>query len=202
MPVALNANAFLTLEQAKRWLGIPSTETGPEDLVSELINEASDAIERITSRKLKALELTEYREGRDTNRLLFREYPVNSVASVRIDASSVFTDPSTLLAATEYNVQNGMELVLSRRIPRGDRNVKLVYNAGYTTIPPVLERACKLIIEHAYQMRTDRRIGQSSKSKAGESVSFTDGIPKAAQELIDPFIRYEFPNLEGPVQNT
>lgn len=204
MPVSLRTNALLDLETVKRWLQVPTADTTQDDILKECINDASDIIEQRTSRKLKSQSVTEYHTGRNQNRLLFKQWPATAIAEVWIDNDSVFTDLSRKLDSGLYRISDGIELVLIGRLfPRGENNVKVVYTAGYSApIPATLERAAKLLVEFFYQSRTDRRLGQTSKSKGGENVGFVDGYPKEIIELIDLFARSEFANLETNVNNS
>lgn len=204
MPVALRSNALLDLPTVKRWLQVATADTSQDDILNECINDASGVIEQRTSRLLKSQSVTEYHNGRNANRLLFKQWPVTAVAEVWIDSSSEFTDLQNKLASSLYRIVDGIELVLIGRLfPKGENNIKVVYTAGFTApLPAALERAAKLLVEFFYQSRTDRRLGQTTKSKSGENVSYVDGYPKEIIDLIEPYCRVEFPNIETAVSNS
>lgn len=190
--MALNANALTTLAKAKSWLDIPTAETAEDTRIELLINAASQLIEKECQRVLIQQSYTEYFDGARTNRILLPQWPAQKPSEVNIDASWVF-GADTALASTDYEIQRNGELVLKDRyFPRGDRNIKVTYIAGYSPIPPDLEMACLMLTEYYYQIRSDRRNGIKSKSKNGENISFTESIPEPIRKLLENYIRLDF----------
>lgn len=202
MAVSLNANALTTLEAAKDYLDILPGDTDQDDRVKRMINAASQRIEKITNRKLKLQTVTEYQDGRANSKLVLRQWPAQKPSVVNLDPSWVY-DSENDLPTTDYDVEQDQFLVRkSGYFPKGVRNVKIIYQAGYTEVPSDLEEACLMMVQWLDAMRTDRRVGTKSKSKAGENISFTDDVPPMIMSFIEPYIRIEFPESEQSIRNT
>ena len=217
--MALNANALTLLATAKDHLDI--SDTSQDSRIERMINTASEFIARYCKRTLVTGTYTEYIDGRASNRLMLKEYPItggpvtntagDSTPQVWIDNSSVFGATSEL-DPDSYFIANGISLVrvggtnaLSSGIiwPKGYRNIKVVYNAGLGTatagdLPSDLEQACLDYVMWLYDMRSDRRIGRNSKNKSGESVVFQSTLPPHIAELLEPYVKIELP-VEAPV---
>ena len=198
--------ALTTLERAKEQCQIPDAETEIDNIMTRFINEASQRIENMTKRKLKSRTFTEYQDGSGNSRILTRQWPVISVAEVWLDSSSEFTDAAKMVDSSYYHIDQQNEgLVMRggcRKFTRGIRNVKLVYDAGYATIPADLEGACLWMIEFLYEARSDERIGTSTKSKGDENVSFLQDVPEFIKDTIDKYTRFEFPLSSIAVEAT
>jgi len=188
--MALNANALTTLNQAKTYIKIPLSELSQDSLVELFINAASDLLETETNRVLKAKTITEYQDGRRQNIIVTKEYPINSVDELWIDNYSKFTNPSDQVASADFDVtdEESSILYIQSSFPKGYRNIKIVYNAGYATIPADLEHACLWLVFWYAKIRNAEDIGRSSKSKEGETVSYLQAMP---QEVKDCILRHK-----------
>jgi hypothetical protein len=212
--MALNSNALVTLAKAKSFLGITNTSQDTE--IERLINVASQSIERVCRRVLVNATHTEYHDGRRTNMLQPREWPVTGGASAN-GKPEVFLDngdgdfpASTALDDANYWVHemNTQIVRTDGNWPLGQRNIKIIYDAGYgvggdsASMPSDLEDACLQYVGWMYRMNNDRRLGVDLKTKLGETVKFTQGIPDFIDELIEPYRRQEFPVSPIPVRNS
>lgn len=208
--MALNANALVSLADTKAHLGIPALDTTQDMRVERLINTASQLIEDHTDRKLTYQSYDVRRDGRRADRLVLPEWPVVAITSVYDDASWEF-QPQTVIDPTEYGVEEESVLVLKngRKFARGNRNVRVTYTAGYRTltgmvgdpIPSTLSYACLMIVDWLDGIKADRRLGVSSKSKNGESISFTDALPPQIVAMLEDFVRQEIPLLDALTGN-
>jgi uncharacterized phiE125 gp8 family phage protein len=185
--MALNANALVTLNQGKTELDIPLANTSEDSRIEDFINAASDFIEAVTGRKFKADDYTEYFDGNDLAYLLLSEFPINTVTSVHIDDQWVFAAASELVS-TERRIMR--DVLIARRCGifhyKSTQSIKVVYNAGYATIPNHLQQACLELVKYLYVTRNDRRIGKTSSTKINESASFAEGIPAHILPMIEP----------------
>ena len=186
----LQTNALVTLAQGKAHLGIPTLDTTQDARVEDYINAASDHVESLTNRKLVLQTHTHYLDGNGKGRMLLQEFPAQKPTVVNMDLSWTFGS-GTLVPTTEFEVQ--FDVILVRRslqtFPNGARNVKVTYQAGYSTIPMDVQQATLLGVEMLYHGRNDRRLGVQSKTKVGESVVFVDAIPQLVQTLLAPYVR-------------
>lgn len=202
--MALNSNAMTTLATAKTYLKIPTLEVGQDTMIELFINSASDDIERYCQRQFKSQSYTEYHHGRNQNILLFHQYPVVSVSELRIDFQSDFTSSDSLIAATDYRIgddNNTLVLVNGQVFSKGVNNVRVIYTAGFATIPSSLENACLWIVSYYNRMREGQNIGRTSKSKEGESAGYLQQWPPHVKNAIDQFRRTEFPGAEVGIWN-
>ena len=209
--MALNANALTLLATQKEHLDIPALDTSFDSKLERLINTASAFIEGYTNRVVVTTTYTEYVDGRASNRIMLKQWPIQSVTSVHIDASGVF-DATSLVDPANYFVETGFGIGLigcgsSSSVggiwPKGTRNIQIIYDAGYGTaaggdIPNDIEQACLDYVMWLDDINTDRRVGRQTKSKGDESVSFVLDLPPHIAVLLDKYVRSEF-SAEAPV---
>ena len=132
-----------TREELKRYLGIDAGETGPDALLDQLLEYASERIESHCGRRFASEELTEYHDGPGTSRLVLDRRPVTDLSAAYVDADRDF-GASTVIPAEELVLypEAGLLVRAGSPFPRGARNVKVVYTAGYTSLPDDLAAAC------------------------------------------------------------
>lgn len=203
MPYVLDTVIALTdLANAKEQCHIPAAETESDNIITRFINEASQRIENMTSRALKSRAHVDYFDGRRHNRQLSRSWPIISMDEVWIDYTSEFTDVANKLDATKYFIDELNTGVILKKclFPRGNRNIKFVYTAGYAVIPADLEGACLWMVEYFYDRWSDESVGTQTKSKNSENVTFLQDVPDFVQAVLDKYTRFEFP-LTQPVEN-
>jgi uncharacterized phiE125 gp8 family phage protein len=201
--MALNSNNLTTVATLKAHLGIPSAETSQDTRMELLINAASDSIERYLDRKIKSQTITEIQHGRRQDILILREWPVTSITELRVDMDHVFSDASTLIPSADYGIGDDKNSLVyyDTVFPRGNNNVKIVYVAGYATVPSDIEYAALLFCEWLYLFRNRQDIGRTSKSKGDESMSVSQGMPDIVRQMIEPYRRMEFAFSNAPIGN-
>ena len=156
-----------TLPRVKEWLSI--TNTTNDALLSRLISSASDYIETYLSRRIATAQYQSYHDGHGGRRLVLRDYPVRSVTTLKV--SGVAVPPSVGGAPGFVHSDTSVTLVGGYVFEKGANSVYLEYVAGYDTIPNEIEQACIDLVSLRYRERD--RIGITSKSLAGESVTFS-----------------------------
>lgn len=85
----------------------------------------------------------EYIDGDGTDSLLSHQFPAISVISLEVDGI-VKDSKSFVLYASQ-----GFLRLKSGVFPRGKKNVRLQYTAGYATIPKDIERVCSELVAGA-----------------------------------------------------
>lgn len=195
--MTLNANALTSLANVKVQLGI--SVTTEDAFLERLINVASQQIERHCNRKFKSTAYTESFDGPMGNQIVLPQYPVTAIAGVWVDSTRVFASESQLDATDISDADQDLSRGLLRRVtglfPKGVRNIKVTFTAGYSSIEaqaPDLEYACILLVEMAYRSRSDRRIGRRSISRGEESVSYLTEWPIEVIGLLDAYRREFF----------
>lgn len=209
--MALAQNALVTMAEAKDQLSITTTTPELDARVERWINAASQMIETYLDRKLIYQTYTERKDGRRSDRIILSQFPVVSVVSLHDDINWGFTSTS-LIDANDYWIEEDSTIVLKGFFfARGNRNIKIVYSAGYKSpvlgglgpeLPKDLSYACLLTVEWLEKMRNDKRVGVTSKSKNGESISFTNELPLEVRNMIDRYMTYDFPIADSSTGNS
>jgi uncharacterized phiE125 gp8 family phage protein len=191
--------ALITLGAVKEHLNIPDATTTQDNVLTRYINVSMELIERELDRKILSRSYTEYYDGRSTNRILLRNWPIISVSELWNDPSGDFTDTSNQLSASDFNIDGEGEAAIGVLLRNGllfskaSRSIKAVYTAGYATVPYTLQEASILHIEYLYDARADRRIGISTKGKNQENTTFLTDLPDFVKNMLDPYRRMETP---------
>lgn len=155
-----------TLPRVKEWLAI--TAPTNDALLSRLISAASDYIETYLSRNIARTSYQSYRDGHGGRRLMLRNYPVVFLTTLKVGGVSV--PPSVGGSPGFVHTETSVTLVGGYVFEVGASNVYLEYVAGYDPIPSEIEQACIDLVSLRYRERD--RIGLTSKSLAGESITF------------------------------
>lgn len=138
----VTGSELTTYAHVKEYLGLGTDDD--ETFIGNLITRVSDDIERECNRTFNASDLTEYYNGDGTNVLLTRNYPINSITTIHDDCDREYNSDD-LIDSDNIIIDSEVEgrIVLDGTLfTKGDKNIKLVYNAGYSTIPTDLEQAC------------------------------------------------------------
>jgi len=208
--MSLNSNALCTVSQCKIYLDIASADTSQDAKLEQLINVSSSMIENYVDRKLIHQQYVELHDGRVNDRLLLKEWPAEKPSEIRSDNLWSFDD-TTVMPSENYEIDQQCTVVLKGfHFPRGNRNIKVTYNAGYVSpvsggsgfpLPAELNQACIMLVAWQYQLRADRRLGIASKGKQGESVSYVKGLPAEIAMMLDLHTRLECPFTSTGVGN-
>lgn len=194
--------ALTDLTAVKDHLGIPPATTTFDARLTRFIDAASQAIENFLDRTVLTATYTEIQDGRASNRVILRNFPVTSVTSVYIDPDSEFTDPSTEVDSSDFRLEDeSLIVLLHRQFPRGTQNVRVIYDAGYATVPPVIENSCLFLVEWYYDLQNDLRVGNVSKGKNNETTKYLTEWPKWLKDQLMPYRRSEWPIANAPVEN-
>lgn len=197
--MSLNANALVTLADAKSELDISANTE--DSRVEGFINAASAAIEAACTRKLKQATYTDYFDGSGHAYLKGYEFPITSITSANMDDAWTF-GVGTDIPTSGLKVLRDIYVVRRAAFwsAKAPLNIKLVYVAGYATVPNDLQQACLELVKLLYHGRNERRTGIAAKSKLGENVSYqTDKLPPLIESLINPYKRavYLANQMEG-----
>lgn len=208
MAWVIDPYALTTVENAKQHLNIPVANNDHNDILTRFINSATAKIETFLDRKVLKRAYTEFQDGRGNDRVLLRNWPADKPTELWIDQSSLFTDTANQLDLGEYELELssdggiGVILLPGKRFTRGRRNIKLVYEAGYSTVPMWAEEAALWTVEFFYDMRGDRRVGVSSKGKNAETTAFRSDLPEFVMNMLEPHKRAEWPIANIAVEAT
>jgi len=173
-----------TLANVKQWLGV--TVSTDDAFLGRLISFASVFVQNLLNRNILSTAYTETYDGNSGTALFLPNYPITAVSSLTIDGISIPAASSPLVSGYTFNSTrislNGY------RFNRGYNNVAISYTAGFASVPLDLEQAVIEIVGIKY--REIKRIGEVSKSIAGEVVSFSQAdIPPTAKTILQQFKR-------------
>lgn len=166
-----------TIERLRLWLKI--TDDSDDALLGALIESCSEQIGRYCSRdNLGSVE--SYNETywfRSTNirpLLVLDHWPVVSISQIKIAGAdvAVVTDPMQAGIGGAFLDRDARTLRLPPVLYR-DTPVQIAYTAGFDPLDLGLEQICCQFTGEVYKSKD--WIGYSSKSLAGETVSFQSG---------------------------
>lgn len=204
--MALNANALVTLNAAKAYLKIPLAETSKDSHIELLINSASEYLERECDRVLKKVTgIVEYQDGNNTKVIVTKQWPITAVSELKLDSSgSSAFGADTVVASGDRAITDDDTaiLLIADRTPRGQRTVKITYDAGYATIPADLQEACLWVVYWKDRIRDAGDIGRTTKNKEGESISYLQDAPKDVRDAIARYKRTDFFGASSTTQQS
>jgi hypothetical protein len=168
-------NSLLALAEVKTFLDIDNTDF--DDQISRLIDVVSWFFNNETKRELKNREQTEYYDGDGSQTLYTKNWPITDSASelsLYINASVPRSFTSSEQVDSDYIMvdgDNGRIDIWNDTFTKGRRTVKLVYNAGYSTIPDDLHRAALETLGSLWKKEQSQVWNMNNISIEGASVS-------------------------------
>src|SRR4051812_29583245 len=138
-----------TLANVKLRLGI--TTSADDSLLSALMDAADAYVAGHCGRDFAGGTFTEYHPGGESF-LFLRNYPVQSVTSVKADPAYGF-GADTVVPTTAYVVHTDRGVIQSvtGRFARGPRAVQVVYATATGAVPDDVKEAYALLIGHWYR---------------------------------------------------
>lgn len=180
--MATNQYVLCSLDNVKNFLEI--TVSGTDDLISELINRYSILFETYMGKNILSREYTEYYDGGGHSELFTAQYPITVVSGIWDDSDWSWPD-STLVDATDYMITRNEDSIVFKYTTLNDNsmNIKIIYTAGYSSIPEDIKMACIEEVAKSYKGRQE--INVLSKTLGDGSVSFheTDLLSKTKLTL-------------------
>jgi len=127
---------MITLNQLKSFLSISITETSKDFLLTGFIKTAASEINTLCSRIFDHNVYTEIYSGAGGTALVLNNYPVTSVNKAEIYDGESWTDlfnpPDSFSSCALLLKEIGIiKLLRSYTFPKGEQNIRVVYNAGY-----------------------------------------------------------------------
>jgi hypothetical protein len=199
-----------TLANVKSRLGISSS--ADDGLLSALMDSADEYVAGYCDRDFGGGTFTEYHAG-DAPLVFLRNYPVQSVTSVKVDPSYAFGS-ETLRATSGYVVQSDRGVIQSltgRFVPAGcvlpvlatpawqraPRVVQVVYSTATGAVPADVREAYALLIGHWYRhVKTQIASGFQNvlrQSAGGVTMTFArdqvagGSLPSDLARLLGPY---------------
>jgi len=185
--VALAANALITIDELR---AMTEDVKLPTDTTLELlINQASQIAETKCKRKLATQSLDVVLDapiGR--KKLLLPEYPVVSVTSVYVDSERAWEAESLV---TDYYVDTP-SAILHRDVGWGTtaQSVRVVFEAGYETVPPDLQGAIVELILWLKRRQPGGNVGvRTLTDPDGTATEIEISMPLHVQRVLFDYAR-------------
>ncbi|MGH0051930.1 MAG: hypothetical protein ACQ5SW_00885 [Sphaerochaetaceae bacterium] len=189
----LNSNALITYDYLIEMLGSDKYPETERDRVIGLINWVSSRAVAVAGRPIMLESRTVVLDGSGTPRMYLPIIPVVSVDSIVIDDYRVFDGD----LVTDYYLDSvsGVIALNNDVFPKGFRNTKIVYSAGYTTsnIPEEVKKACLEAIQTAWNRQNDNSYGITNRSDPnGISISYETRL---SNDVFEVFANLRIPRV-------
>jgi Phage gp6-like head-tail connector protein len=177
--------ALCTIDDLKEYLG--ETASKDDDLLTRLVNSASAAIETYCHRPFASATYTEYYDGTGKDILTLRHFPIISVTSVMEGGSNSLTSgedpyaaaaPDVIIYKEEGQLCRNLLYWISYR-----RYYKVVYVAGYTTIPADIAQAC--IELAALMLKGKEHAGIQAKTTGVQTTTYIQELSEPSRRTMD-----------------
>lgn len=194
---------LFTAAEFKAHYGISTTTW--DDWLATLATQMTARIARYCNRNsFDSTAYTDDLDGTGTAFLVLPNIPVTTVSSVSVDQGREFTET---MSSDDYviELESGVLEILPERFttqlfsiagewPIGQKNIRVIYTAGYESIPSDLKLAA---IEWGAAVFNKRRhLGITSQTVGGMTTLFESAsIPRTVVETLAPFRRH--PTLGG-----
>lgn len=176
-----------TLAELKLHIGMD--QATHDTLLTALIEEASGMINAATRRQIEIAGITEYHDGEFQNAIILHEYPVAEQFTITL------TEDDVAISSDDFEVdfdQGVLRRLDGAMFSEGEKNVKVVYRAGYdvtgsppageTALPFELRLACKIIAGKLFQLREN--IGISQKRFRDGTTAYKDVLDKDVMAIL------------------
>jgi len=154
-----------------------------DEMLNDLINQASWFLNAETGRELKSRSQTEYYDGHGGYELYLNHPPISGV-TLNQDSDRTYAS-TTEIASTDYVVyEDEGKLWLTGTSFLFDRQViKVVYTGGYSTIPYDLQRACRELVAQGYELADHHAYSGERSNEAGVTNYRLDQLPNVTAAI-------------------
>lgn len=205
----LRDNALTTLEALKQMLGLDADDTSNDEVLIQLINQASASVERALGRKLRRSTYTQHLKGTGNQYLLVENYPIIDVEYIK--QAGEYIDPG-LYDITEQGAAGviykddgwtyyGYPYGLAGDHITGSRNIVVRYTAGYVlpweateddpaTLPADLEGLVQEMVQYIFgKLQNGGTAGLKAFSISDVRWEWSDETPSTWQDIINQYKR-------------
>jgi hypothetical protein len=171
-----------------------------DTLIEEMINAATDWLERKTKRRFKETTYTsQVHHGGDghAKMVVLRQFPVTSLTAAQYRAGTPDSPTWTDFQASEYELlydEEPRRVRIYQRVPRGQNNLRFTYVAGYKidfsnessstlhTLPADVSDLVERMVVWKFKRRESE--GKASEAATEASVSWSASLSDDDKELI------------------
>jgi hypothetical protein len=171
--------AFSTLQEVKDFCGITSANN--DAVLQLLIDSVEGAFGAFCNRDALLLKTTEeLRDGTGSGKMVLVESPLETVNSLTINGRQIPAATDDMSSGYFFKPGGRVLNLRGYAFDAGNRNVRINYNAGYGgffPLPPEMKMAARMYVSARFKER--ERAGVSSRSLAGENVTYNSGANEA-----------------------
>lgn len=173
-----------TVENVRGFLSLTTTADDP--LLETLIKAASAFIERYISRAIDVVSYADIFSGNGRDSRMLRFSNVQRIVAVTIDDQPI--QKAEKITDRGFMLDDDQAILFNAIFPRGVRNCRIDYTAGWAEAPADIQLACNELV--AYRYRNRERIGLISKVMQGETITYAQkDMPDHVRMLLNPFRR-------------
>jgi hypothetical protein len=199
--------SLVTLADIKAYMGITGTS---EDALLTIFQ---DAVEQQVLNFCEVVftptvVTNEIHDGSRADIILPKNVPIRSVEAVIFDVAVDGSGGTTLVAATDYYIDDNAITLRNHVTPFYRGNVRLDYTHGYATTPADIKLAIYEAVKANYQRKKNNREDIGSRRKQDEAESYTSawdpktGLPSNVVAKLQTYRVFEFPNINWAQRNS
>jgi hypothetical protein len=180
------ATDLCTLDQVKDYMSLSSSKAIDDDLIEDLITRITTQFHNYVGYQIKSTDYTEYHDG-DGEPLVFPNViPINSVTLLADDVDWEWGS-DTQFSSDDYRIVDNRYVALkSSYFTSSTQNIKITYNAGYSTVPTDIVQACIEEAGRKYKHRKD--FDSTSKSLDDGSTQYVEkGLMTSTKEVLNKY---------------
>lgn len=150
--MSVSNSALTTLDSVKEWSEMTGSKQSADDLIETLIDNITVEFENYCGvDSFKQADYTEYYDGSEGIYIFVKNVPINSVAGIWIDQDWSW-EATDLVDSDDYRINQDNRFISSLNgWTSGVQNIKVTYNAGYSTIPGDLGQVCNEEVYRRYK---------------------------------------------------
>lgn len=155
--MSINTYSLCTLDDVRNYYGIEGVDNEEDAIIESIINNLSIAVENYIGRNILSRSYTDYYDGYNINKLYTNQYPITSISGVWIDSSWSW-DNDTIVDSDNYRISSDSRYIVftdGTLYDSGEQSIKVIYTAGYTTVPGDIKQVLIEEIVRVYKHRTD-----------------------------------------------
>jgi len=184
--------AYATLTDIQNRLGI-TLSTDEQTLVTDLLDFATELIDKYTGRTFTSVTTTEKFDGNDEETIIYlRHRPIISVTEVKLNGDTLTDDDDYYV----YKTQGYIRFYNTTPDDEDPQNIEVTYTYGYSSVPSGIKYACIEMVVKAFDAyRASKQLSGAVRGSIGDfSIAFnpelmlTDEIKK----MLDMYVQHHF----------
>jgi hypothetical protein len=185
---------LVSLADMKEYLGLSDDDATRDDRIGYFINIVSEFVDSYCNREILQGVHTEYHDGPGDSVIMLNQAPVasNPTPTVFVDPDHEWSADDKVAEDDWWIDETAGELWRKDGVwPLGRRNVRVIYTAGYTTVPYDLQLSVFEAVAYLRSRQEGKLWGISSKTLAETSVTrFELDFPETVKMIWSRYKRW------------